>query len=184
MSRKYKFRDQDKLYFVSFSVVYWIDVFTRDRYRQELLDSLRYCQEHKGLEVYAWCIMTNHVHLIIGTHGEKMEVILGQMKGFTSKQFKKIIPEYTKESRRKWMFWMMQRAGTKNGNNKDFQFWQQNNHPIELFNTKIMEQKLNYIHQNPVVAGFVEHPEHWLWSSARDYYTTEPGLLKDVILIE
>ena len=44
MSRKYKFRDQDKLYFVSFAVVYWIDVFIRNEYRHVLLDSLRYCQ--------------------------------------------------------------------------------------------------------------------------------------------
>ena len=73
MSRKYKFRDNEKLYFVSFAVVYWLDVFIRNDYREIILDSLRHCQEKKGLEVYAYCIMTSHVHLIIGSNQDKME---------------------------------------------------------------------------------------------------------------
>ncbi|MEQ9426860.1 MAG: transposase, partial [Cyclobacteriaceae bacterium] len=67
MSIKYKIRDQTKLHFVTFAVVYWIDVFSRKSYRDIVVDSLRYCQKEKGLELYAWCIMSNHVHLIIGT---------------------------------------------------------------------------------------------------------------------
>ena len=69
MSRKYKFLDQSKLYFVSFATVHWIDIFTRELYKTILLDSLKFCQANKGLEIFAWCIMTNHVHLIIGTKG-------------------------------------------------------------------------------------------------------------------
>jgi len=76
MSVKYKIRDQTKLYFISFAVVYWLDVFIRNEYKDILIDNLKYCQEKKGLEIYAWCIMTSHVHLIIGTTGEKMEDIL------------------------------------------------------------------------------------------------------------
>ncbi|MEQ9426097.1 MAG: transposase, partial [Cyclobacteriaceae bacterium] len=67
MSIKYKIRDQTKLHFVTFAVVHWIDVFSRKSYRDIVVDSLRYCQKEKGLELYAWCIMSNHVHLIIGT---------------------------------------------------------------------------------------------------------------------
>src|SRR5690606_10171328 len=73
VSTKYKIRDQEQLYFVSFATVYWLDLFVRNEYRELLLESLRYCQKEKGLEVYAWCIMTSHVHLIIGTSGNKME---------------------------------------------------------------------------------------------------------------
>ena len=76
MSSKYKFQDQRKLYFVSFSVVNWIDVFTRKYYRDIFLESLRFCQENKGLEIYAWCIMSNHVHLIIGTSQMPMQDII------------------------------------------------------------------------------------------------------------
>lgn len=89
MSRKYKFRDQDKAYFVSFAVVYWIDVFIRNEYKDILLESLKFCQKGKGLELYAYCIMTSHVHLIIGTHGNKMEDILRDFKSHTSREIKR-----------------------------------------------------------------------------------------------
>ena len=62
MSRNYKFNNPEGVYFVSFAVVEWIDVFTRNEYKDILLDSLRYCQQEKGMEIYAWCIMSNHVH--------------------------------------------------------------------------------------------------------------------------
>jgi putative transposase len=76
------------------------------------------------------------------------------------------------------MLWMFERAGKKNPRNKDFQFWQQHNHPIELFDNAIMEQKLDYLHNNPVEAGFVEKPEDWLWSSAGAYAEARPSLIE------
>lgn len=66
MSEKYKVKDQEKSYFITFSIVYWIDVLTRGEYIDILLESLKYCQREKGLEIYSWCIMSNHVHLIVG----------------------------------------------------------------------------------------------------------------------
>ncbi len=69
MSRKYKVRDQDKLHFVTFTVIQWLDVFIRREYKDILLDSIRYCQQHKGLEVWAYCIMSSHAHWILGVMG-------------------------------------------------------------------------------------------------------------------
>ncbi|MCZ4222513.1 REP-associated tyrosine transposase [Pedobacter rhodius] len=169
MSVKYKIRDQTKLYFISFAVVYWLDVFIRNEYKDILVDNLKYCQEKKGLEIYAWCIMTSHIHLIIGSSGEKMEDIIRDFKGFTSKCLKKAIAENPVESRKEWLLWMMQRAGSKNSNNESFQFWQQDNHAIELWDNYMMEQKLDYLHNNPVISGIVDEPMHYLYSSARDY---------------
>ncbi len=120
------------MYFISFAVVNWIDVFIRDEYKQELIKSLEYCIEHKGLQVYGWCIMTSHVHMIIGTTGKKLDDIVGEMKSYTSTQFRKIIKERPQESRKEWMIWMMERAGKKNSNNNDWQFWQQHNKPLEI----------------------------------------------------
>ena len=71
MSRKYKFGDNDKLYFISFAVVYWIDLFIRNEYKEIMLESWRFCQQEKELEIYGWCIMTSHVHLIVGSKGCK-----------------------------------------------------------------------------------------------------------------
>jgi putative transposase len=182
MSTKYKIRDQQKLYFVSFAVVYWLDVFIRNEYKAILLDSLRHCQKTKGLEIYAWCIMTSHVHLIIGTSGNKMEDILRDFKSFTSRSLRSAIQEHPAESRREWVLWLMERAGKRNSNNNDYQFWQQDNHPIELWDNYMMDQKLEYLHMNPVLSGFVDRPEAYLYSSARDY-AGEKGLL-DIQLIQ
>jgi putative transposase len=182
MSVKYKFRDQEKLYFVSFSVVYWIDVFIRNEYKEILLDSLRFCQKEKGLEVYAWCIMTSHVHLIIGTHGAKMQDIMRDLKSHTSRELKKAIRGNTSESRKEWMLRIMEESGKANGNNKDFQFWQQDNHPIELWDNYMLEQKLDYLHNNPIEAGFVSCIQDYVYSSAKDY-CGEKGLL-EIKLIE
>jgi REP element-mobilizing transposase RayT len=183
MSNKYKFHDQDKLYFVSFSVVYWIDLFIRNEYKQVLLESWKHCRKHKGLEIYGWCIMTSHVHMIIGSNGNKLEDILRDMKRHTSTVLRDAIQNNIVESRKGWILWMMRRAGSKNSNNEKFQLWQQDNHPIELFNHKVLHQKLDYIHNNPVEAGFVEKPEDYLYSSARDYHGL-PGLFEGVILVD
>jgi hypothetical protein len=75
------------------------------------------------------------------------------------------------------MLEMMKKAGVKKSNNKDFQFWQQHNHPIELSSNEIIQQRIDYIHENPVKAGLVENPSDWLMSSARDY-EGKPGPIK------
>jgi putative transposase len=177
MSRKYKFNDQDQLYFVTFAVVNWIDLFIRNEYRDIMLESWKYCQLKKGLEMYGWCIMSSHIHIIIGTHGEKLEDIMRDMKKYTSIALRQAIEQHPGESRKEWMLWMMKSAGNKTSHNADFQLWQQDNHPIELFNPVILHQKLDYIHYNPVVAGIVEKPEDYLYSSARDYCGL-PGLIE------
>jgi REP element-mobilizing transposase RayT len=170
MGRKYAIRDQDQFYFVTFTVVYWLDVFIREEYRSIFLDSVRYCQQHKGLQVGAWCIMSSHVHMAIGTTGqEQLEDIIRDLKSYTSRHIRKYIENSPQESRKEWLLWMMERAGKKKSNNNDFQFWQQHNHPTELSTNEILQQRLDYIHNNPVEACLVENPGDWLYSSARDY---------------
>jgi len=169
MSRKYKFHNPERLYFISFAVINWIDVFIRRNYVQILIDSLKFCQEKKGLQIHAWCIMTSHVHLIISSNGDPLPNIIRDFKSFTSTQLKRAIIENPQESRKVWMLKMMEIAGNANGNNNDFQFWQQHNKPIELITNKVIEQKLDYIHFNPVEAGIVDNGIDYLYSSARDY---------------
>lgn len=78
---------------------------------------------------------------------------------------------------------MFERAGRKKAGNDKYQFWQHDNHPIVLFTPPVMQQKLDYLHNNPVKAGFVCHPEEWLYSSAKNYYTTEMPLLGVMLLV-
>lgn len=105
MSRKYKIADQESLYFVTLTVVYWIDLFIRNEYRELLLDSIRYCQANKGLKVFSWCIMTSHVHLIIGTTDKPMQDIIRDLKRYTSIALRKSIDNNPQESRKHWLQW-------------------------------------------------------------------------------
>jgi len=183
MGRKYKFRDQQSAYFVTFTVVDWIDVFTRNDYRVILVDSIKYCQQNKGLLVYAWVIMTNHVHLIIGTDGTKqLERIVGSLKRHTSQVLREAINENPAESRKRWMKWIFEREGLYNPNNTDWQLWQQHSHPIDLSDPFMSKQRLDYLHNNPVKAGFVTEPQYWQWSSAFDYCGGKGPI--DVIFME
>ena len=169
MSRKYKFKDPSGVYFVSFATINWIDVFTRRLYKESIVESLNYCIQNKGLVVYAWVIMSNHVHLIISSNGNPMEDILRDLKKFTSKAIITAITENQQESRKAWMLWMFERVGQKNGNNSKYQFWQQHNQPEILNNPNSVERAMDYIHNNPVTAGFVDNPVNYPYSSAVDY---------------
>ena len=113
--------------------------------------------------------MPSHIHTIIGSKKNKLEDIIRDMKKHTSSELRMAIKNNNFESRKEWIIWMMERAGKKNGNNKDWQFWQQHNKPTEIKDQQMFDKTLDYIHQNPVVAGFVTKPEDWKYSSARDF---------------
>jgi putative transposase len=89
MSGKYKVGEDAISHFVTFTVVGWIDVFSREQYKELFLESLKYCQENKNMIIHAWVIMTNHVHLIISSKSNKIEFIVRDLKKYTSKQIKK-----------------------------------------------------------------------------------------------
>jgi putative transposase len=178
MSSKYKVGEDAIPHFITFSIVGWVDVFSREKYKEIFVESLRYCQQQKGMVLHAWVIMTNHVHLIISSNNNKLSNIVRDLKKFTSKQILKAIEENNRESRKEWMMNIFSFAGKSNNNNKDLQFWKQDYHPIELNTTEKIKQRLNYLHENPVRSGLVWEPWHYKYSSAIDYYTTEHGLLK------
>ena len=172
MSRNYKIHDQEDLHYLTYATVGWVDVFTRPVYKDILVESLRHCQQAKGLELFAWCIMSNHVHLIARARpGYLLQDILRDHKKFTAKAVVKAIEENPQESRREWLL-----AHLRNSEG-GVQLWQHDLHPIWLRRTDIIQQKLRYIHRNPVEEGLVEEPHHYLYSSARDEAGL-PGMLK------
>ena len=178
MSRSYKFKDQESMYFVTCTVIQWIDLFTRNTYRQILIDSLRYCQENKGLVIHAYCIMSNHIHMIISRSGKPtFSDIMRDFKKHTSKELIKAVKS-SAESRRHWMLWIFKSNGLRNPNNKEYQIWVQDSHPVHLFSADFTRQRLNYLHNNPVKAGIVYAPENYIFSSASAYC----GRLEEAIL--
>jgi len=169
MTKGYKFHDPDAMYFVTFTVVQWIDLFTRNIYREILIESLKYCQENKGLTIHAYCIMSNHIHLIISRKGvTSLSDIVRDFKKYTSRKLLRTLGKST-ESRKSWMLWLFRSSGLRNSNNTHFQVWVQDNHPIQLSSETIAAQRLNYLHNNPVKAGLVYAPENYIFSSASAY---------------
>jgi putative transposase len=183
MPSKYKIHNHQDAYFITFAVVEWVDALSRPYYKDILIESLKYCQTSKGLVIYAYVIMNNHVHLIASAaDGHNLSDILRDLKKFTSKKIIAAIEDNVQESRKRWMLWLFRSNGEQNYNNQIYQFWQQDNHPVCLDSNAMMIQRLNYLHNNPVVEGIVEEPEHYVYSSARDYAGIK-GLL-DIVLLE
>ncbi|MEO8405504.1 MAG: transposase [Chitinophagaceae bacterium] len=176
----YKIRNQSATHFLTFTVVSWIDIFTRKVYRDMLLDSFKHCQQHKGLLLHAWCVMSNHAHIIATATNADLSAVIRDLKTFTSKSIVKAIENNPAESRKEWMLDLFKGQGNDNSRNKGHQFWKQNNHPEELYSPAFIFQKLNYIHNNPVEAGIVDQPWEYLYSSARDYHTGKKCGLIDI----
>lgn len=166
----YKILNKEGIHFITFAVAEWVDVFTRKEYKDILIESLKYCQKERGLQIYSWCIMSNHVHLVVSASNHDTSEIVRDFKKFTSKEIIKAIKNHSGESRKEWMLEIFRKAGAANSRNDSYQFWRQDNHPKELFSSGFTSQKLEYIHNNPVEAGIVEKAEEYLYSSARDYY--------------
>ena len=181
MSRNYKFHNSEGLYFVSFAVVFWIDVFIRRIYFECLVKNLNICVDNKGMEIYAWCIMPSHVHLVFRSTIQKPEELMRDFKSFTSKELIGLIRENSQESRKEWMMSLFEKAGKSNSNNTNFQFWRQDNHPIHIKDDEHYSKTLEYIHNNPVSSGLVEDPAAYIWSSAKDY-NNKKGLIPVMML--
>jgi len=174
---RYKILEQNGVYYITITVVYWVDIFTRKDYRHIIVDSLKYCQKEKGLVLYAWVLMSNHLHIIAKAEdGYNMSDILRDFKKFTSKQIIKTIKEIP-ESRREWLLHKFEYAGKNLKRISNYKFWKDANHAILLDNEKIMQQKLEYIHNNPVVSEIVEEVQEYIYSSAK-FYAEEPYLIK------
>lgn len=165
MSEVYK-THEDGLFFVSFSVVGWLDVFTRRDYQDLLIDSIIYCQQNKGLELFSYCIMPSHVHWIAARKEGKLSDVLRDFKAHTAKELMNAIAHHPAESRREWLMHQFHYFAGLSAQKQEKQFWKHDNHAFALYSNELIDQKIEYIHRNPVEAGFVNEPEEWRLSSA------------------
>ncbi|MEK6151992.1 transposase [Flavobacteriaceae bacterium 3-367] len=184
MSTKYRATTEDVAYFVTLTTVRWIDIFTRPRQKYLLVNGLSYCQSQKGLEIYAYCIMSSHVHILCkACEGHKLSDIIRDFKKYTSKKIVQNILDYP-ESRREWMLELFQRACMHLKRNQRYKVWQNGYHAEIAYSNWFIKQKINYIHNNPVVEKIVARPEDYLFSSARNYAELENELEVEVLFIE
>ncbi|MBK9255893.1 MAG: transposase [Saprospiraceae bacterium] len=182
MSDGYQIRNQNALHFIALTIVGWIDVFAYLEYKTLIIENLSYCQEKKGLRIYAYVIMSNHLHMICRTDEKSgLSNIIRDFKSFTAKEIIRKV-EVENHSRSKWMLTNFEYQSRFNSRNSQYQVWQQGMHPVELESPKFINQKLGYIHNNPVRAGIVDEARHYIHSSARDY-EGQKGLL-DIELLD
>ncbi len=157
---------QDEVNFLTITAVEWVDVFTRRIYNDFIINCLVHCQQQKGLQIFAYVLMTNHLHLVVRATTIPLSDVLRDFKTYSSKELVKLIRDNPQESRKDWMLALFQKHGVHNPLNKHYQFWQNENHPVVLSNPVIFQQKVDYVHQNPVRTGLVDEPGHYLYSSA------------------
>ena len=181
MSDKYRIRDNDKPYYITTTTVGWIDVFTRLNHKKVIVDSLNYCVKNKGLIIYAWCLMSNHLHMICQSdENHQLSDIIRDFKTHTSKRILQQIIEEP-ESRKEWMLDYFAKACNYLKRNQEYKLWQDGYHPVEIFGVPFLYEKLDYIHSNPVKEMIVKEPWDYMFSSARNYAGLD-GIVDVVVL--
>lgn len=176
MKEGYTIKDQKKPHFITCTVVDWVDIFTRKVYKDIVISSLDYCIKEKGMILYGYVIMSNHIHLIVQSKEGKLSDLIRDLKKFTSKNILEAI-KTEPESRREWMLDLFKKAIENHNRNKNYQFWQYGNHAEEIYTLHFMWDKLNYIPLNPIRAGIVEKAQYYIYSSASNDVTGK-GLLR------
>ncbi|MDR4504414.1 MAG: transposase [Candidatus Scalindua sp.] len=172
MRSRYRITEKEGIYFVTSTIVEWIPVFTTQKYCDIVIDSLRFCKDHKGLRLYAFVILENHFHLVVSA--PELSDALASLKKFTAKE----IINALKQDNNRWLLNQLAFFKKRNKMASDFQVWQEGFHPQLILNDKMLIQKVEYIHQNPVRYGLVDEPEHWRYSSARNYRTDDHSIIK------
>ena len=164
----FKIRNQFGTHFLTFTVVGWIDLFSRQCYRQIIIDNLKFCIERKGLLVGAFVIMSNHLHFIWTARDGNLSGVIRDFKSYTSKAIVQTIIREP-ESRKSWLLHMFKYYANGTNANDYYKIWTNDNHPEEIFSEDFLKIKLDYIHDNPIRAGIVHQQSHYIYSSAGSY---------------
>src|ERR1043165_6463897 len=112
MSLAYKIHKQEAAYFLTLQVVQWVDIFTRKVYRDILADSLNYCVAEKGLEIFSYVVMSNHLHMLVRASKANLSEVLRDFKRHTSRMIL-ITVQQKPESRREWMLALFKEAANE-----------------------------------------------------------------------
>ena len=175
MSEHLKANTLEATYFVTLTVVDWMDVFTRKEYVDIVLQNLEHCRTRKDMEVFAYVVMPSHLHLIVRRRMGLLSEWLRDFKSFTAKRLLEAIRTHPQESRKEWLMERFAAAAERSAQNAQLMFWQKTSHPEELFTPEFFQHKAEYIRNNPVKAGMVSEPEHYAWSSAHAHPVLNPN---------
>ena len=159
----YKIHNPQAVHFLTDTVVNWMPVFTRPDTVNIILNSFSYLQQQHDVKLYGYVILENHLHWVAQSNNLAKDV--ARFKSYTAKQ----ILQYLELQKQHRLLKQLAFYKKKYKNDRQYQFWQEGSHPQEIQDSKMLLQKLNYIHQNPVKRGYVDEPIDWRYSSARNY---------------
>jgi putative transposase len=172
MRDRYKFVEKEGLYFITSTIVEWIPVFTSRTYFEIVINALQYCMANMDLNLYAYVILDNHFHLV--AFAPEFSRMIASLRKFTAR---KIIDQLNIDKK----VWLLNQLAFYKKTYKvesDHQIWQEGVHPELIQNPGMFLQKIDYIHKNPVKRGLVDVPEHWRYSSARNYSSNEHSVIQ------
>ena len=164
MSRsRYRFCELEAPHFMTCTIVAWLPVFATRRFANIIFESWRYLQTERSIDIIAYVLMENHLHWI--AVGPDLGKRVGEFKSFTARTIIDTMKAMNYQTMLRELKYFKQRHKI----DQEFQLWQEGSHPQIIEHEDMMEQKVEYIHQNPVKRGYVDLPEHWRYSSARSY---------------
>ena len=161
----YRVLHQDELtpYFLTLTTIKWLPLFSKPEVAQIVFDSLRFLQEQQDIRVHAYILLENHIHLVLSSSHLSKQI--NRFKSYTARQ----ALDYYQQSNNRFILNQLNFSVTPGPHRQEYKFWQEGYHPQEIQDEDMLLQKIEYIHNNPVKRGYVELPEHWLYSSARNY---------------
>lgn len=162
---------RDRCYFMTLTVIDWLDIFTSYQYFDLLIKVLKFYQRELNLRIFGYVLMTNYLHIL--AQCQDMIVFVKDFKSFTTREIKKLL----EEDNRKYILAVIRFSHSKK-RGKDFQIWDSKKWPKLVESEDYFDQKLNYVHENPVVKGYVGKEEDWLYSSARNYYNDDHSIIE------
>jgi REP element-mobilizing transposase RayT len=177
MRSRYQIIENNSIYFITSTIVEWIPVFIKKEYFDIIVESLSYCRQKKGLKLFAYVVLDNHVHFVASA--DNLSQIIKDFKSYTARE----IIKTAKSEERKWLLNQFEFYKKKYKKDSEYQVWQEGFHPQMVTREEVFKQKVEYIHNNPVKRGFVEQAEHWVYSSAKNYICDKGHIEIDLIEI-
>tara|TARA_R100000908_G_scaffold45503_4_gene21733 strand:- start:25725 stop:26441 length:717 start_codon:yes stop_codon:yes gene_type:complete len=160
---RYRIHEEHNPYFITSSVINQIALFKNPKLVKIILDGLIFLQEERNIELNAYVVMENHIHII--AKGTNLGEHIRNFKSFSAHQIIKAL----KKKKDHLSLNKLKQAKKSHKIESEHQVWEESYHPKQLFTYKMVAQKMDYIHFNPVKRGYVDEPSHWRYSSARNY---------------
>lgn len=172
MRSRYRIVETDGVHFLTCTVVEWIPAFIGKDTCDMVVATFENIRQTKGLKLYAYVIMENHLHVVASAPD-----LRDAMQGFKSFTAREVI-RLSRQAGREWLLNQFVYYKRRERVDSKFQVWQQGHHPQLIQGEAMLRQKIEYIHNNPVRRGWVELPEHWRYSSARNYLLGDETIIR------